>query len=631
VLAVVALGVAADQALKIGAFRLLSGRSPVTLVAGLLEFRAIRNAGAMLGLGAGLAPALRLWILTIVECGLLGALVAHAVFAVGTRRLELWAVALVAAGGAGNVIDRIGLGFVRDYVIVGVPGLPTAAFNLADVLVVGGAALLLVSSLRAHRSARGVVTALVSTALVTAALASAALARADEAPSPRPFTVRMVTLGGPPTDPAVLDHVAFCRKLGFNALWVEGVEAGRWTKDEAPRGPVVDRAFVRFARSCRERGIALWVSINPVAETRGTFVFSDPDGAGRILDFAKKLRAKAGVAGLVVSFDDQPVELYEFSDIVRFGRSAAPAHIDLVRRVAAGLPAGLTLWFFSAAYCDAHLGDGAGPYSKALLAGLPTLPPSVGTVWTGPRVSSPSITVAGIDATRKRLGGRPLLLYDNFPANDDDPDDAIALILGALRERDAGLRDVVAAYVARPMTELAGSRLSLTTTAAYLADPEAYDPRVAAARAIDALAGPNPDARAALDTQQIEWGGWIDGRNYWPRSALNAGSAGRSLGDPAFVESFTWTADRYPGRMAALSRLADPAFRDDLLRFMERRLVIARAMPLVVEYAARRRAGRADAADVLAQLEAQRKALHDDPDAARILDLFLRAADVPLA
>jgi hypothetical protein len=65
---------------------------------------------------------------------------------------------------------------------------------------------------------------------------------------------------------------------------------------------------------------------------------------------------------------------------------------------------------------------------------------------------------------------------------------------------------------------------------------------------------------------------------------------------------------------------------------MLRRLVVAQAMPLVVEFGARKRAGRADAREVLARIEEQRRSLAaSSPDAARILDLFLRAADVPLS
>jgi hypothetical protein len=334
---------------------------------------------------------------------------------------------------------------------------------------------------------------------------------------------------------------------------------------------------------------------------------------------------------MVLSFDDQPTALRELSDVFRYGASAAPAHLDLARRIAAGLPPGVAFWLCASVYCDAHLRDGSGPYGKPFLEGLPALPSSIGIVWTGPKVLSPTITRADIEATRARLGGRPILLYDNFPVSDDDDDDAMALILGGLRGRDAGIRDVVAAYLACPARNLPGSRLSLMTIAEFLLDPAGYSANAATARAIVRLAGSDREAAGALETQQLEWGGFIEGRNYWPRDLMNPELAAESLHDPAFVDSFTWTVDRYPARMAALERLKDTAFRDDLLRIMRRRLAIARAMPLTIDYLARVRARRTDAAEALGRIEAERHSWDGDPDTRRVLERFLAAANVPSA
>jgi hypothetical protein len=469
------------------------------------------------------------------------------------------------------------------------------------------------------------VAALVGVAACGALSILAAHARPEQG-----VAVRMVKLSGDPADARSLDHVRFCRKQGFNALWVYSHEVGVWTKERAPQGPTLNPSFLRLARWCRRHGMDLWVSLNPTVDSAGTFVFSDPDGERRLLAFATLLRKEAGVRRIVLSFDDLPTELRELADIFRYGLSTAPAHLDFVRRVSSSLPSDVALWMCASAYCDAHLGDGQGRYSKAFLAGLPALPREVGIVWTGPKALSPSITRADLEATRARLGGRRLLLYDNFPVNDDDRGDAMALILGALRNRDAGIRDVISAYLACPEIPLAGSRLSLLTTAEYLRDPTDYDPDAAAARAIARLAGRDPEARNALATQQLEWGGFIEGRNYWPRDAMNPELTASRLRDPAFVDSFTWTVERYPGRMAALERAADAAFRDDLLRVMRRRLAIAQAVPPTIDYLARVRAGRPDADEVLTVIADLRRSWADDTDAARVLDLFLSDAGVPM-
>lgn len=444
------------------------------------------------------------------------------------------------------------------------------------------------------------------------------------------FAVRMVKLAGEPANPATVEHVRFCHKLGFNALWVYSHEAGAWTKEEVPDGPKLDPSFLRLAQWCRRHRIDLWVSINPPADTSERFVFSDPDGERRLLAFVTLLREQAGVRRIVLSFDDQPTELRELSDVFRYGLSAAPAHLDLVRRVAAALPSDTALWMCASSYCDAHLADGQGPYSKPFLAGLPSLPSRIGIVWTGPKVLSPTITGKDLEATRARLGGRSLLLYDNVPVNDFDVSNAMALVLSALRGRDAGIAGVVAAYLACPPPPLPGSRLTLLTTAEYLHDPAGYDPGAATGRAIAKLAGRKKEAQTALETQQLEWGGTVDGRNYWPRDVLAPEIAARRLQDPAFVETFTWTVARYPGRITAMTPLADGAFGGELFRMMRRRLAVAQAVPLTVDYLARLRAGRPDAEEALARIANLRQSWAGDPDAARILDVFLYTAEIRL-
>jgi hypothetical protein len=173
---------------------------------------------------------------------------------------------------------------------------------------------------------------------------------------------------------------------------------------------------------------------------------------------------------------------------------------------------------------------------------------------------SPKVTRADIEATRARLGGRPLLLYDNFPMSDGAPPDAIALALIPLAGRDPGIADVLAGYLACPMSQLGASRFTLLTIADFLRDPGRYDPKVARDRALTRLLGPRApaDTRFALDTQQLEWG-------EFPRDPTTPASAGNRLHDPAFVESFTWTASRYPGRIEALAALDDAALRDQLV------------------------------------------------------------------
>jgi signal peptidase II len=65
------------------------------------------------------------------------------------RRLQPWrvvALALVAGGGISNLIDRLLYdGRVTDFLNVGIGGVRTGIFNVADMAIMAGALLLLVN------------------------------------------------------------------------------------------------------------------------------------------------------------------------------------------------------------------------------------------------------------------------------------------------------------------------------------------------------------------------------------------------------------------------------------------------------------------------------------------------------
>ena len=444
-------------------------------------------------------------------------------------------------------------------------------------------------------------------------------AAAAKLPDPG-FAVRMVKMSGDPASAKTQEHVRFCRDLGFNALWVESREAGVWSREAAPEGPRVTPEFVRFARWCRRKHLDVWVALRPWADSSGSFVFSDPDQERRLSEFASILADKAGVRHLVLALDDAPDILFELSDIQRYGQNAAHAHLDLTRRLSRALPAGVTLALAAGASTD-----------EQLLLGLEDLPENIALVWNGPASLSPAITREDLLETRKRLGGRSIILEDNFPTDERwGFENAMALMLAPLSGREAGIRDVVAAYVACPALPLAGSRLSLMTTAQFLKDPGAYDPATALKAAMARLSGGNAAAANALDTQQLEWGGAPPGLNYWPPSRLNPALVARRLDDPAFVDSFTWTVDRYPGRMRDLGRLKDAPFREALLGMMHRRLGVARAVPLALDYLARVRNGDPESVAVLNRIDALRRdTAATDAAAGRVLEIFLTAASIP--
>ena len=103
------------------------------------------NKGGMLSVGSELAPGVRFWVFTVSVGTLLSLLLLYASMNRGMPRADRIAMGLVAGGGLGNLIDRLAYdGAVIDFLNVGIGGLRTAIFNVADVAVLAGAAVLIV-------------------------------------------------------------------------------------------------------------------------------------------------------------------------------------------------------------------------------------------------------------------------------------------------------------------------------------------------------------------------------------------------------------------------------------------------------------------------------------------------------
>jgi hyaluronoglucosaminidase len=110
-----------------------------------------------------------------------------------------------------------------------------------------------------------------------------------------------------------------------------------------------------------------------------------------------------------------------------------------------------------------YTGTTATPYLDALAGGVPT---DVPIAWTGATVVCDAIGTEQAEARAAALGGRPPLIWDNYPVNDALMADR--LFLGPLRGRAPGLAQVCSGYVANPMVQPRASKLPLASIAAYL-------------------------------------------------------------------------------------------------------------------------------------------------------------------
>jgi signal peptidase II len=153
VLLLAALGtVACDRVTKVLATVTLAGAPARSFLGDTLRLDYAENPGAFLGMGADWPPEWRAALFT-------GAAFAG-IFVVGglAWRLRdvpgaLVGLALFAAGSLSNLVDRVAYGGVVDFLNVGIGSLRTGIFNLADVAILAGAALVVAYSSRASRPA----------------------------------------------------------------------------------------------------------------------------------------------------------------------------------------------------------------------------------------------------------------------------------------------------------------------------------------------------------------------------------------------------------------------------------------------------------------------------------------------
>lgn len=139
-----ALVIALDQASKLAIERLLAPMQLVTVLP-VLQITRLHNTGAAFSFLAS-QPGWQRWLFTVLAVGV------SVVLLVWLRRIERrsWllpsAVALIMAGALGNVIDRLRLGYVIDFVFAHWNEHYFPAFNVADSAITVGAGLLLLDA-----------------------------------------------------------------------------------------------------------------------------------------------------------------------------------------------------------------------------------------------------------------------------------------------------------------------------------------------------------------------------------------------------------------------------------------------------------------------------------------------------
>jgi signal peptidase II len=141
------LVVAVDQLTKAMVREMLPLHASVPIVAGFLDFTHVRNTGAAFGLLDSADFPLKSTLIAVIA---LGALVAVGIYSAGLAQHQIVArlgLALIIGGAAGNLLDRVIVGSVVDFVDVYWRTYHFWAFNVADSAITVGVAIMIIDML----------------------------------------------------------------------------------------------------------------------------------------------------------------------------------------------------------------------------------------------------------------------------------------------------------------------------------------------------------------------------------------------------------------------------------------------------------------------------------------------------
>jgi len=319
---------------------------------------------------------------------------------------------------------------------------------------------------------------------------AAACSDRDAAAPDGPFAHRGVIEGfyGEPYDLASRSRLLrFIGERGMNA-YVYAPKNDPLHRDEW-RTPYPDAQLEEFGELARlgaASGVRFYFAIAPGI----TYDPGDPADFERLADKLRSVHAR-GVTGFALLFDDllDPAST-ALDPQLQAGLTAQVAEL------VAGFGPDADLWFIGHVYAGLADDLRANRGLFAALSPLPPqvyydayaalVPPSLPILWTGPGVFAARLTRADAEAFRAFAGGRPLVVWDNFPVNDSiAPEIFLGPYLGRDPDLDRGLDGIVLNLMSQPTAGL----IAVATAAEYFADPAAYDPDGAWERAIADVGG----------------------------------------------------------------------------------------------------------------------------------------------
>ncbi len=137
-IAVIILAVLADQVTKFLVVNFLDRSESLDIIKGVFRFTYVENRGAAFGMLNDSR-----WVFMVISTVAIVALLVYLIKFSPDNKMARLGIALVIGGGIGNMIDRIFLGYVIDFLdFCAFPNLWMWVFNVADACVCVGAGII---------------------------------------------------------------------------------------------------------------------------------------------------------------------------------------------------------------------------------------------------------------------------------------------------------------------------------------------------------------------------------------------------------------------------------------------------------------------------------------------------------
>ncbi len=148
ILIVVLLNVSCDQITKTIVREKISSNESIRFFNDHFTITKVENTGAFLSIGSSLPASVKIVILNILPVIVLLSGLCYLLIRRNISKVYIVAACCIIGGGIGNLYDRILYGSVTDFLHIDFVIFQTGIFNLADVSIMVGTALVLIESQR---------------------------------------------------------------------------------------------------------------------------------------------------------------------------------------------------------------------------------------------------------------------------------------------------------------------------------------------------------------------------------------------------------------------------------------------------------------------------------------------------